>query len=139
MTVTIAAVSVFAFSFVGVLFLFLMKKIEIVRGSLIGGNFRDDADLFAMRVKWVFLVVEWYLSRMPDFVFHYGRHLVRVGALNLARAARQAEAQAYRLADFVSHKRNFERRETKSQYLKKVGEQPIRVRSEDSDGPIATT
>jgi len=132
----IPAAVTFGVSLFGILLLFVMKKIEVSRGSLIGGSARDSADLFALRVKWVFLVIEWYLSRLPDFLFLLSRHAVRAGALYLARAARYAEAQAYHLADFVSHKRNFERRETKSNYLKKVSEH--KNGNGNGDGPVAT-
>jgi hypothetical protein len=132
----IPAAVTFGVSLFGILLLFVMKKVEVSRGALIGGSARDSADLFALRVKWVFLVIEWYLSRLPDFLFLLSRHAVRAGALYLARTARYAESQAYHLADFVSHKRNFERRETKSNYLKQVGE-PTRARTDDS-GPVAT-
>lgn len=118
----IAALSVSIFSLAGILAIFAMKKLEVSRGALYGGAWRDEADLFAMRVKWVFLVIEWYLTRLPDFLFLLARYGVRAGALHAAQVARSAEAHAYRLADFVSHKRNFERRETKSAYLKQVGE-----------------
>lgn len=118
----LAAGCLFGFSIFGIIVLFVVKRIEVSRGALIGGSARDSADLFALRVKWVFLVIEWYLSRLPDFLFLLTRHGVRAGALFLARAARYAEAQAYHLADFVSHKRNFERRETKSKYLKQVSD-----------------
>lgn len=134
----LAAGITFGFSLFGIFAIFIMKKIEVSRGTLFGGSARDSADLFALRVKWVFLVIEWYLSRLPDFLFLLSRHAVRAGALYLARAARYAEAQAYHLADFVSHKRNFERRETKSNYLKKVSEHSMRNRSNDSDGPVET-
>lgn len=129
----IAALSVLGFSIVGVLLLFAVKKYELSRGVLIGGSFRDDADLFAMRVKWIFLVIEWYLSRLPDFMFLLTRYGIRIGALYTARLARRAEAQAHHVADFVSHKRNFERRETKSQYLKQVSD-----KSDNGHGPVAT-
>jgi hypothetical protein len=129
------AAATFGFSLFGILILFVLKKYELSRGRLIGGSARDSADLFALRVKWVFLVIEWYLSRFPDLMFFFGRHGVRAAALYLARSARYAEAQAYRLADFVSHKRNFERRETKSDYLKQVS--GTRAPSNDS-GPVAT-
>jgi len=45
---------------------------------------------------------------------------VREAALGLAASARYLERQAHRLADLVSHKRGFERRETKSEFLKQV-------------------
>src|SRR3989344_3902533 len=43
-------------------------------------------------------------------------------ALEFARAARAASREVHRLADFVSHKRNFKRRVTRSEFLKKMGE-----------------
>lgn len=129
-----AALSVLGFSIVGVILLFAIKKYELSRGRLVGGSMRDDADLFALRVKWVFLVVEWYLARLPDFVFLLTRYGIRIGALYTARIARRAEAQAHGIADFVSHKRNFERRETRSHYLKQVGEH----KSDNGHGPVAT-
>ena len=43
-------------------------------------------------------------------------------ALEFAHLARQASRQAHRLADFVSHKRNFERKETRSEFLRKMTE-----------------
>lgn len=128
-----AAFSVLGFSIVGIILLFAVKKYELSRGVLVGGAFRDDADLFAMRVKWVFLVIEWYLARLPDFLFLLTRYGIRVGALYTARIARRAEAQAHRIADFVSHKRNFERRETKSQYLKQVSD-----KSDNGHGPVVS-
>src|SRR3989344_3855880 len=140
----LAAGITFGVSIFGILVLFLIKRIEIARGVLLGGSARESADLFALRVKWVFLVIEWYLSRLPDFLFLLTRHGIRAGALFLARTARYAEAQAYHLADFVSHKRNFERRETKSNYLKQVSEHPMRNQNgshgsgKNGVGPIAT-
>ena len=50
------------------------------------------------------------------------RFLVHEAALGIARAARYSERQAHRLADMVSHKRGFERRETRSEFLRKVSE-----------------
>jgi hypothetical protein len=130
----IAALSVLGFSILGVLLLFAVKKYELSRGVLVGGSMRDDADLFALRVKWIFLVIEWYLARLPDFIFLLTRYGIRISALFTARIARRAEAQAHSIADFVSHKRNFERRETRSNYLKQVGEH----KSDNGHGPVAT-
>ncbi len=137
---TFAAGIVFGFSLFSILVLFLMKRYEVANGRLIGGSARDSADLFALRVKWVLMVIEWYLARTPDILLVFTRFGVRFLALSFARLARTAEGEAHRLADFVSHKRNFERRETKSNYLKQVGEHPIRSRSsEKDDGPVATS
>ena len=132
----LAPAILFGVSLFGIVTLFLVKKYELARGVLIGGRVREGADLFALRVKWTFLVVEWYLSRLPDFVLLFVRRFVRAGALFAARFAREAEKKAYHVADFVSHKRNFERRETKSNYLKQVTEH--KNENGKGNGPVAT-
>lgn len=119
---TLFAVSIFGLSLFGIVLLFGMKRMEIARGALIGGAWRESADLFALRVKWVIMVIEWYLARTPIFVSVLVRYGVRMAALGFANLARTSEAQAHRLADMVSHKRNFERRETRSEFLKQMSE-----------------
>ncbi|MFZ2555486.1 MAG: hypothetical protein WAZ27_01285 [Minisyncoccia bacterium] len=119
---TLAAGILFGVSLVGILFLFAVKRYEVRSGVLIGGRFRARADEFALDVKWVIMVVEWYLARTPDFLFALSRFGVRSFALSVARLARTSERHAHQLADFVSHKRNFERRETTSEFLKQVSE-----------------
>jgi hypothetical protein len=114
--------SVFGLSLFGIVLLFMMKKYELARGTLMGGGMRDRADLFALRVKWVIMVIEWYLARTPIFLSVLARYGVRMAALGFANLARTSEQQAHRLADMVSHKRNFERRETRSEFLKQMSE-----------------
>lgn len=138
---TFAAGITFVFSLLAIILLFLIKKYEVRRGRLIGGALRTRADDFALDVKWVFMVIEWYLARVPDFVILLTRLGLRKAALRVARVARTSEEHAHRVADLVSHKRNFERRETKSDYLKHVGERPLRLRgkSEPDDRTMASS
>lgn len=137
----LAAGSLFGFSISGIILLFLVKRYEVRRNLLVGGRFRNRADDFALDVKWAFMVIEWYLAHTPDFVIAFTRFGIRNLALSFARLARNSEAHAHRLADFVSHKRNFERRETKSDYLKQVGEHQMKVRpdSASEDEPMASS
>lgn len=132
----LAAGIVFGASLFGIIVLFSVKRYEVARGSLVGGAWRARADDFALDVKWVIMVIEWYLARTPDMFLALVRLGIRAGALGFARLARTSEEQAHRLADFVSHKRNFERRETKSEFLKQVGE--YKNGNGKDDGPVAS-
>lgn len=146
---TLFALCVFGLSLFGIVFLFMMKRYELSRGTLMGGALRDQADLFALRVKWVIMVIEWYLARTPIFLSVLARYGVRMAALGFANLARTSEQQAHRLADMVSHKRNFERRETRSEFLKQMSEHPMRNQNGShgagkngngkDDGPVATS
>ena len=136
---TFAASILFGVSLFGIIVLFLVKRYEMVRGSLVGGRFRARVDDFALDVKWVIMVIEWYLARTPDMLMALSRLGIRSGALGFARLARVSEEQAHRLADFVSHKRNFERRETKSTFLKQVGEYKNGLDNQADDGQNGTT
>lgn len=119
---TLFAVIVLGISVLGIITLFLVKRYELAHNRLVGGRLRERADDFALDVKWVFLVVEWYLARLPAFMSLFGRYVLRTGALLFARVARTSAERAHHIADLASHKHKFERRETKSDYLKQVGE-----------------
>lgn len=113
---------VFGVSLVGIILLFVLKRVEIRRGSRFGEPLRMHADAGALAIKSWIEVGERYLERTPWFVAALSRYGVRIGALAFARLARRLAEDAHRLADFVSHKHRFERRETKSQFLKEVSE-----------------
>jgi hypothetical protein len=115
-----AAIIVFGTTLVLIVFLFALKRYEIVHAHMYGATWRARADEFALRIKRRIATVERYLERTPDFIVAVLRWSLHVLALMIARAARNSERQAHRLADLVSHKHNFERRETRSEFLKKV-------------------
>ncbi|OGG58397.1 hypothetical protein A2765_05615 [Candidatus Kaiserbacteria bacterium RIFCSPHIGHO2_01_FULL_56_24] len=133
---TLFAGIMFGLSLFGIVILFAIKRYELARGALVGGSWRGRADDFALRVKWAIMVIEWYLARTPIFVSVLVRYGVRMAALGFANLARTSEAQAHRLAEMVSHKRNFERRETRSEFLKQVSEH--KNGNGKDDGPVAT-
>ena len=116
----------FAASLIGILLLFLIKKLEVGREHRFAEALRTHADHGALLVKEWIEISEWYLEKTPFFLVVLARYGVHIGALGFARLARTSEEYAHRLAELVSHKRNFERRETKSQFLKEVSEYPIR-------------
>lgn len=118
------AIGVFSFSFFLLSVLILLKRIESVRGKRYFEPVRVRADHGARQLKRYLEVLEIIAENTPFFVFAVLRYGIHVGALGFARAARRAAREAHRLADVVSHKHRFERRETTSDYLKQVAEKP---------------
>lgn len=116
----VSAFVVFGISLASLIVLFVIKAHEASHPSATRALWRDKADMFALEVKWVALVIEWYVSRLPLLMALISRRLVRSAALTFAHLARVSAEYAHRLADFVSHKHSFERRETKSDFLKQV-------------------
>lgn len=86
---------------------------------------REKADAQAIKVKELVHRGRMELSKLPPQTIVLGKRAVRAGALGVARLARGMEAQAHKLADMVSHKHSFEKRETRSEFLKQVGEHPL--------------
>lgn len=119
---TIAAIVVFSVSVVLILALFALKRAEAGRARRFLEGARASADGGALRVKAVLAVGESYLEELPFFLGALSRYVVHVGALSFARLARASAKRAHQLADLVSHKRGFERRATKSQFLRDVSE-----------------
>lgn len=118
--------------------MFALKRYESARQRTIGGPWRAHADVFALEVKRAVMIIEWYIARTPILLLILARASVHVGALGFARLMRALEARAHELADLVSHKRNFERKETRSEFLKKVGEYKNGNGKEKDDGPMAS-
>lgn len=132
---TFAAMVVFGVSIALILVLFALKRVEMGREQRFGEGLRARADVGALRVKSVLAMGESYLADMPFFLGALSRYFVHVGALSFARLARASAKRAHQLADFVSHKRGFERRETKSQFLRDVSEVK---NGKSDDGGVAT-
>lgn len=127
---------VFFVSLGGIVLLFLLKRAEAGRGRRYAEDMRLRADGGALVVKDWLEAGEWYLARAPWFVGALARYMVHIGALSFARVARASEKYAHRLADLVSHKHRFQRRETKSQFLKDVSE--YKNGKGEGDGGVAT-
>ncbi len=118
----LVALIVFGVSLVGLVLLFAIKAREATYPSVARARWREKADELALGIKWGGMVLEWYISRLPLIANLLTRRFVRSAALSFAHFARLSSEQAHRLADFVSHKRSFERKETKSDFLKQVTE-----------------
>lgn len=102
--------------------LFWLKYWEAKYDRVLWPHARDRADEKARTVKDILLHAGFYTSKLPPIAAYYSRILVHDAALGFAAIASFSESQAHRLADFVSHKHRFERRETQSDFLKQVAE-----------------
>jgi len=117
-----AAGIVFAISLLLTIALFALKQWELSRARTVAPALRERADLRALQVKDLALAARKDLSKLPPHIVLIARLLIHEVALGIAALARLLERQAHRLADYVSHKRGFEKRETRSEFLKKVAE-----------------
>lgn len=122
----LAAAVVFFVSLGGIALLFALKAVEEKRGAVYAPTLRSTADKQAIALKGQIMQLKGTLSRVPPMLVLLGRYILHELALTAAKLARVVEAQAHRLADFVSHKRTLEKRqkhlETQSQFLKQVSE-----------------
>ncbi len=115
-----AAVITFLVTLLLIFVLFAFKRVELARGARFGERGRAAADRGALRLKSQLQNVEGFIENIPWFIGVMVRYGVHVGALSFARLARVSEREAHRLADLVSHRHRFEKKETKSKYLKNV-------------------
>jgi len=116
------AFAVFVVSLVGIAALFGVKYLEANRDLVFWPNVRARFDIRAGRVKELLIAARADVTKLPPLTVVMGRHILQHAALRFASFARAAEHGARRLADLVSYKRRFEKRETRSEFLKKVSE-----------------
>lgn len=117
-----AAAVVFFLSATLIAGLFWLKYWEVRYERVLWGEWRDRADSHAIALKARLQHAAWNLSHLVPFAAYLSRFLVHEAAMAFAAVARFAESQAHRLADMVSHKHRFERRETQSDFLRQVAE-----------------
>ncbi|MDO8552300.1 MAG: hypothetical protein Q7S01_02085 [bacterium] len=117
---------IFFLSLLGIVGLFVVKQFEERSQKVLSPNLRKIADEKAIELKERILEKREELSKLPGILLLLSRMAIHWGALEAARFARYLETQAHRLADLVSHKHNFEKKETHSEFLKQVSEHPLR-------------
>lgn len=122
---------VFIVSLALIVLLFVLRYVEERRGARFGAGPRQLADNAALNLKDVMVHGKDQLEKLPPEVAHLSMGAIHSGALGAASVARSFENQAHRFADFVSSKRNFVRRETKSEFLKQVTDFKNSDRSEE--------
>ncbi|MBM3272103.1 hypothetical protein FJY94_02350 [Candidatus Kaiserbacteria bacterium] len=116
------AIVPFLVSLVLIAALFSLRWWEIRHERVLAPAWRERADERARELKDALLHSNRILSRIPPLAAILSRYLVHEIALGLAALARFSERQAHALADMVSHKHRFERRETQSDFLKQVAD-----------------
>lgn len=114
------AMSVFAVSLLGIAGIFSLKMWEIRRQRRFLPRFRLALDASALYLKDLIFLGEAFLAQLPSLSAYLFLEGLAAGAAWFSRSARKAAESAHRLADLVSHKHNFERRETRSDFLKQV-------------------
>lgn len=100
--------------------LFALNLREQKTGRYPLSDWRAVADREALQFRELVVAADLDLKKIPPLLAHVAHVALHFAALEFARLAREASKQSHRLADFVSHKRNFERRETRSEFLKKM-------------------
>ena len=127
------ATIVFFVSLLGIAGLFGLKYWELSRERIIAENLRARGDRRAEQLKELMIAAEADLEKLPPTLLRLTRILIHEAALAFAALARLLERGAHRLADLVSHKRGFEKRDTRSEFLRKVSEHKNGGEESDSD------
>ena len=112
----------FFFSLAGIAGLFLLKYWETNQGRVLFEDVRQKANIHSLHLKELLDAARVDLSKLPPEAMRVSRICIHRIALSFATFARFAESHAHHLADFVSYKHHFEKRDTRSEFLKKVAE-----------------
>lgn len=110
----------FVFALVGIVLLFSLKYVESTSGKTLLPRARQTLNFRALGIRRAILLVVHTIEHFPAFMVAFSYATLHFLAVLVALGARTAEYQAHRVADFVSHKRKFQRRETQSTFLKEV-------------------
>jgi hypothetical protein len=116
------AMTVFFIALAGIVGLFTLKQWELSKGRVLFLPMRIRADEQALHLKELLIAARADIQHLPPLLLDAARSVVQGIAVDAGHIAHWLGEQSHRLADSVSHKRNFERRETKSEFLKKVSE-----------------
>ncbi len=114
------ASSIFFAALAGIVALFGLKIWEERSMRTLLPRFRALLDSGAVKCKLLLIRAEDMFIALPSVSAQLALSALAFSAIGFARLARTASEAAHQLADFVSHKRNFERRETRSEFLKQV-------------------
>jgi hypothetical protein len=132
---TIAAMVVFFLALALIVALFTLKQWEVSRGRVLMPTWRERADREALHFKELLGAAGKDVQHVPPFLLDAAQSVVHGIAVDAGHIAHWLGSQSHRLADSVSHKRNFERLETRSEFLKKVSEH----KNGNGDGDDAAT
>jgi hypothetical protein len=118
----IASTLVFLGALAGLAILFFVKSYELSREVLLFPKAHAFADDRARLLRGDLMRVSRALEKLPGRTVMMVRSVLHMAAVQAATMASSTEEKLYTLADKVSHKHRFERKETSSQFLKQVTE-----------------
>lgn len=121
-----SAMIVLGVSILGISLLFYIKNWETKNARVFVPGVRVRADEGALQLKAFLIMCQLECRKLGPTSIRISRALLHDLALALAALSRASERQAHRLADIVSHKHAFQRRETKNDFLKHVSDIPMR-------------
>ncbi len=124
-------------SILGIAGLFYVKHWEERNAQIFAPAFRLVADSKALDIKFFLGLTQQEFKKLGPTSVRVARALLHDLALSLAALSRASERGAHQLADMVSHKHRFERRETKNEFLKQVSDVPMR-NTREATPPAAT-
>jgi hypothetical protein len=113
-------------SILGLSTLFYVKHWEETRARVFVPNLRLAADEKALEFKALLIQGKEEARKLGPTSIRLSRMLLHDLALSLAALSRASERGAHRLADMVSHKHAFQRRETQNEFLKQVSDVSMR-------------
>ncbi|OGG54954.1 hypothetical protein A3C20_02655 [Candidatus Kaiserbacteria bacterium RIFCSPHIGHO2_02_FULL_55_25] len=116
----IVAIVIFFLSLLGIVGLFGLKHWEEQKQRVVAQDMRVRADERALEFKTWLENSRGEFKKLPPALLRLSRIAIHEAALGAAASARFIERQAHRLADMVSHKHHFERREPRSDFLKQM-------------------
>ncbi|MBI2613035.1 hypothetical protein HYW59_04510 [Candidatus Kaiserbacteria bacterium] len=116
----IIAYTVFFISLAGLVGFFGLKEWESRSSRVSFPALRQKLDEWAFFLQGVMVALKADAEKIPPEMLHLLRILIHEIALSLASLLRFLSLQAHKLAELVSHKRNFVRRAPRSEFLKKV-------------------
>ena len=116
------ATVVFALSLFGIIALFILRAWEERTARYLAPALRERADERARSLKAMIAHSQREAHKLPPALLDLGRTILHDAALGAAALARFLERQSHRLAEKVSHKAGFERREPTNEFLKNVSD-----------------
>jgi len=120
---------IFFLACIGVTALFILRRWENEHGRVLLPGLHHEADLQALKLKMVLFARTRDVEKIVPFLFRLLQRGVRAAAIAFGHLAHWIGERSHALADLVSHKYRFERRETRSEFLKQVIAHPMHART----------
>ena len=100
--------------------LFTLRLIEERRGARLGASVRLSLDRFALSIKAILMYVAALMERIPQITSFLLRAFAVALVRRFAHMTEGISRAAHSAADMVSYKHRYERKETRSTFLKEV-------------------